>query len=125
MLKIINITPNNKDVYEAAYTYCFVIFAGIVGQLFYNFICSFLRSIGDSFTPLMFLLFSTILNICLDLLFIITFKWGVFGAAIATVLAQVISTIACFIYTFIKGRIRRFLYNESSNSTSNKSKCFN
>ena len=38
MLKIINITPNNKDVYEAAYTYCFVIFAGIGGQLFYNFI---------------------------------------------------------------------------------------
>ena len=102
MLKIINITPNNKDVYEAAYTYCFVIFAGIVGQLFYNFICSFLRSIGDSFTPLMFLLFSIILNICLDLLFIITFKLGVFGAAVATVLAQVISTIACFIYTFIK-----------------------
>ena len=55
---------------------------------------------GDSVTPLMFLLFSTVLNVGLDLLFILSFGWGVAGAAIATVLAQLISTVACFLYAF-------------------------
>ena len=61
MLAWINVTPDNAAVYHAAYTYCFVIFAGIGAQQFYNFICSFLRSMGDSVTPLLFLLFSTCL----------------------------------------------------------------
>ena len=88
MLAWINVTPDNGEVYRAAYTYCAIIFAGIGAQLFYNFICSFLRSMGDSVTPLAFLLFSTVLNVGLDLLFIIVFRWGVAGAAIATVSAQ-------------------------------------
>ena len=100
MLAWINVTPDNGEVYTAAYTYCAIIFAGIGAQLFYNFICSFLRSMGDSVTPLAFLLFSTVLNVGLDLLFIIVFRWGVAGAAVATVLAQLISTIACFAYAF-------------------------
>ena len=57
---------------------------------------------GDSVTPLLFLLFSTILNIGLDLLFIVSFRWGVAGAAIATIMAQLISTAGCFLYAFIK-----------------------
>ena len=102
MLAWINVTPDNAEVYRAAYTYCFIIFAGIGAQLFYNFICAFLRSMGDSLTPLLFLLFSTVLNVGLDLLFIIVFRWGVAGAAIATVAAQLISTVACFIYAFAR-----------------------
>ena len=102
MLAWINVTPDNAEVYQAAYTYCFIIFAGIGAQLFYNFICAFLRSMGDSLTPLLFLLFSTVLNVGLDLLFIMVFRWGVAGAAIATVAAQLISTVACFIYAFAK-----------------------
>lgn len=102
MLAWINVTPDSPEVYRAAYTYCAIIFAGIGAQLFYNFICSFLRSMGDSVTPLLFLLFSTILNIGLDLLFIVSFRWGVAGAAIATVMAQLISTAGCFLYAFIK-----------------------
>ena len=102
MLAWINVTPDSPEVYRAAYTYCAIIFAGIGAQLFYNFICSFLRSLGDSVTPLLFLLFSTVLNIGLDILFIVTFHWGVAGAPIATVTAQLISTAACFIYAFIK-----------------------
>lgn len=102
MLAWINVTPESPEVYRAAYTYCAIIFAGIGAQLFYNFICSFLRSMGDSVTPLLFLLFSTILNIGLDLLFIVSFRWGVAGAAIATVMAQLISTLGCFLYAFIK-----------------------
>ena len=102
MLSWLNVTPESGTVYTAAYTYCAVIFAGIGAQLFYNFICSFLRAMGDSVTPLAFLLFSTILNVGLDLLFIVSFHWGVAGAAIATVLAQLISTVACFVYAFVR-----------------------
>ena len=102
VLAWINVTPDSPEVYRAAYTYCAIIFAGIGAQLFYNFICSFLRSMGDSVTPLLFLLFSTILNIGLDLLFIVSFRWGVAGAAIATIMAQLISTAGCFLYAFIK-----------------------
>ena len=102
MLAWINLTPASGEVYRAAFTYCAIIFAGIGAQLFYNFICSFLRSLGDSVTPLLFLLFSTALNVGLDLLFIVTFHWGVAGAAIATVLAQLLSTIGCFCYAFAR-----------------------
>ena len=102
MLAWINVTPSDPEVYRAAYTYCAIIFAGIGAQLFYNFICSFLRSLGDSATPLAFLLFSTVLNVGLDLLFIIAFRWGVAGAAVATVTAQLISTVGCFFYAFRK-----------------------
>lgn len=102
MLAWIHVTPDSGEVYRAAHTYCAIIFAGIGAQLFYNFICSFLRSLGDSATPLLFLLFSTALNVGLDLLFILAFRWGVAGAAVATVLAQLISTIACFFYAFAR-----------------------
>ena len=102
MLAWINVTKDSGAVYTAAYTYCAIIFAGIGAQLFYNFICSFLRAMGDSVTPLVFLLFSTILNVGLDLLFILSFHWGVAGAAIATVFAQLISTVGCFVYAFRK-----------------------
>ena len=107
MLAWINVTPDNHEVYTAAYTYCAIIFAGIGAQLFYNFICSFLRAMGDSVTPLVFLLFSTILNVGLDLLFILSFRWGVAGAAGATVLAQLVSTIGCFVYAFIRYPVLR------------------
>lgn len=102
MLYWINVTPQNMGVYKAAYTYCFVIFCGFVAQLFYNFSISVLRSVGDSVTPLAFLLVSTILNVVLDIIFIKCFHWGVAGAAGATVLTQMLATIACFIYTFKK-----------------------
>ena len=102
MLAWINLTPASGEVYRAAFTYCAIIFAGIGAQLFYNFICSFLGSLGDSVTPLLFLLFSTVLNVGLDLLFIVTFHWGVAGAAIATVLAQLLSTVGCFCYAFAR-----------------------
>jgi len=102
MLAWVNVTPQNPAVFNAAYTYCFVIFAGTIAQLLYNLIISVLRSIGDSFTPLVFLIISTAMNIVLDLLFIKVFHWGVAGAAGATILTQFLCTIACFVYTFVK-----------------------
>lgn len=99
---MVNVTPQNAEVYNAAYTYCLIIFLGVGAQLFYNVECSVLRSAGDSFTPLVFLFFSTLLNILLDLLFILVCGWGVAGAAAATVTAQLCSAAACFLYTFKK-----------------------
>lgn len=106
LLKMIGLTPSDNpvqnEIYESAYTYVMIIFLGTIAQIFYNLICSFLRSIGDSVTPLIFLIISAILNIVLDIAFITLFKWGVAGAAIATVISQMISAIGCFIYTFKK-----------------------
>ena len=102
LLSLVNVTPKNEGVYIAARDYLFIIFLGIFAQMFYNFIISILRSYGDSFTPLVFLIISTSMNIALDLLFIKVFGWGVKGAAVATVLTQALCTVACFIYTFVK-----------------------
>lgn len=102
MLGMINVTPENKEVYDAAYIYCLVIFIGIIAQMGYNFICGILRAYGDSVTPLIFLIISTALNVGLDILFLVTFRMGPAGAAIATVLTQFLSVIGCFIYTFAR-----------------------
>lgn len=109
LLSLVGLTPSHGGLtYESAKTYLVLIFLGTIFQVFYNQICSLLRSIGDSFTPLIFLIGSTILNIILDLLCIVVFKWGVAGAAIATIFSQFISAILCYIYTFIKYPYLRF-----------------
>ena len=102
LLRFIGLSEANPGVWRAAYQYSLVIFLGIFAQLYYNLICSVLRSLGDSTTPLIFLLFSTVLNIGLDLLFILAFRLGVIGAAAATVLAQAVSALLCLIYAFGK-----------------------
>lgn len=81
--------------------YLEIVFCGIIFVFFYNFFASLLRSVGNSITPLIFLGISAILNIALDLLFIITFKMGVSGAALATILAQGISAF-CMLFYCIK-----------------------
>ena len=109
LLAFIGVTKQaNEEIYDSAYTYTLIIFIGTFAQVFYNLACSFLRSLGNSIIPLLFLLVSTILNIVLDILFISPLKMGVAGAAIATVLAQFISAIACFIYIFVRLKEYRF-----------------
>ncbi len=100
LLRFNGLSETNPGVWRAAYQYSLVIFIGIFAQLYYNLICSVLRSLGDSTTPLVFLLFSTVLNIGLDLLFILAFRLGVVGAAAATVLAQAVSAVMCLLYAF-------------------------
>lgn len=99
MLSSININKGNP-IYEYAYTYIFVYFLGTIAILFFNLISSVLRSIGDSFIPLVFLFISVVINIFLDLAFIILFKWGVFGTAFATIISQAISGVLCFLYSY-------------------------
>nr|MCR5153891.1 MATE family efflux transporter [Lachnospiraceae bacterium] len=83
---LLTVTNTPKEIYDDAYTYIFTIFAGMATIMFYNILACFLRAVGDSKTPLYFLILSSVLNIGLDLFFIITCKTGVFGAAIATVI---------------------------------------
>ncbi len=118
LLGIINVTPLNKEVYDAAYVYCFIIFCGIITQMGYNFVCGILRAFGDSVTPLIFLLISTVLNVGLDILFLCAFKMGPAGAAAATVLTQLLSFAGCFIYTLIKYKQLRVKKEDFKNARS-------
>ena len=82
--------------------YLIVIFSGLTAIFLYNFFASLLRSLGNSIVPLVFLAISAGLNIVLDLWFVIGLKWGVSGAAQATVIAQYVSGIGIALFTFIK-----------------------
>lgn len=84
-----------EDIIDLAYEYLIVIFAGIPATVLYNLLAGYLRSLGDSKTPVIFLVLSSVLNIGLDLLFIITLQMGIFGASLATVLAQGVSGLLC------------------------------
>lgn len=86
------------DIIDDAYKYIFVIFLGIPVIYLYNLLSGIIRSLGDSKSPLIFLVFSSVLNIVLDMVMILVFRMGVAGAAWATVISQAISGIACLIY---------------------------
>ncbi|MEG0692319.1 MAG: MATE family efflux transporter [Oscillospiraceae bacterium] len=87
------------DIIEDAYAYLIIIFAGILATTFYNLIANMIRAIGDSRTPLVFLIVSCVINVVLDYLFIVSFHMGIAGAAYATVIAQLCAGVMCLIYT--------------------------
>ena len=89
-------TPN--QFYQGAYDYLFVIFLGIPFTFLYNVVAGIIRSLGDSKTPFYFLVLSAVMNMFLDMLFIIVFKLGTAGAGWATILSQAISGVLCFRY---------------------------
>lgn len=93
---ILQLLKTPDKIFDDAYKYLLVIFLGIPCTILYNFLSGILRAVGDSKTPFLFLVISTVLNIILDLVCIIVFKWGCMGAAIATITAQGISGILCF-----------------------------
>lgn len=103
--QILHLLSVPQDIYDKAYAYLIVIFLGIPFTLMYNYLSSVLRSLGDSRTPFMFLAFSAILNIFLDLFCIVVLKWDCAGAAIATITAQAVSGILCLVYIFKKVQI--------------------
>lgn len=90
------------EIYAEMKDYLWVIFWGIAASFLYNYFASFLRALGNSVVPLIFLGISAVLNIGLDLVFILIFHWGVKGAAGATVLSQYVSGIGIMLYTVIK-----------------------
>lgn len=89
-------TPAN--IFDGAYAYLLVTFIGIPATFFYNLLSSIIRALGDSKTPFLFLLLSTVLNIVLDLFCILVLGWGVAGAGIATVVSQGVSAVLCYLY---------------------------
>ena len=89
-------TPD--DIIQGAYDYIFIIFAGIPVTYLYNILAGIIRSLGDSRTPVYFLLLSSVINIFLDLFTILVMGMGVEGAAYATVISQAISGVLCFLY---------------------------
>ena len=99
-------TPDN--IFEDARIYITILFIGIPATILYNLPANILRSLGDSKSPIYFLIISAILNLVLDLLFVAAFQWGVAGSAIATVISQGVSGIMCIIYMIRKYPILKF-----------------
>ncbi len=87
-----------EDTFRYAYDYIFLIFLGIPATMLYNLLSGILRSLGDSRTPLLFLIFSSLLNVALDVLCVVTLRMGVAGAGWATLLSQLVSGLLCLVY---------------------------
>ena len=104
---ILQILSVPGDIFANAYAYLLVIFIGLPFTLLYNYLSSILRAVGDSRTPFLFLAFSAILNIFLDLFCIIVLKWGCAGAAIATITAQAISGLLCLGFIIRRVKLMR------------------
>ena len=99
-LLILMNTPS--DIFADAYAYIMIVSGGILAQMLYNLLSSILRALGNSKLPLYFLIISALLNIVLDLVFIIGFQMGAKGAAVATVIAQGTSGVLCLLYIIAK-----------------------
>lgn len=91
-----------EEVYPLMRSYLWVIFWGIGGTFLYNYFACLLRAIGNSATPLLFLGVSAVLNIALDLVFVVVVPWGVAGAAFATSLSQWVSGLGLLVFTLVK-----------------------
>lgn len=95
ILRILNI---DAEILAESGSYISVILAGLIAATFYNICAAILRAVGDSLTPLLFLILASFLNILLDYMFILHLNMGVAGAAYATVVSQAFSALLCFIY---------------------------
>ena len=107
-----------------AVIYMRVTCAGILAVAAYNGVSAILRALGDSKTPLYFMIFSCFINIGLDLLFVIKFNWSVFGVALATVIAQLCAAIGAFCYAFIKIELFRITKENQRLNFDIIGKCF-
>lgn len=104
ILRFLNVP---EELLGIAVEYIFVIIAGLVATLLYDVFAATLRAMGDTLMPLLILAFSVVLNIGGDILFVVVWETGVRGAAIATVLSQVMSVIVCGIYMFKRYEVLR------------------
>ncbi len=111
--QILTLMNTPADVFSFAYTYILVIFLGIPVTIFFNLLASIIRALGDSRHPVIFLVAASFVNIGLDLLFILVFHMGVFGAALATVISQAVSGVCCLVYIIREMEILRFKPRET------------
>lgn len=101
---ILHLLAVPADVYALMRSYVRIIFAGIVFIFLFNFFAYLLRAVGNSLVPLIFLAISSVTNIVLDLYFVISLKWGVAGAAGATVISQALAGVGIAIYVLVRHR---------------------
>ena len=101
ILRFLQIPP---ELTEAMREYLEIIFAGLLATALYNFLACLLRAMGNSLTPLGFLGAAALLNVGLDLLFVLRFHWGIAGAAAATVIAQYVSGLGLLIYVLLRSK---------------------
>ncbi|MGN1304407.1 MAG: MATE family efflux transporter [Oscillospiraceae bacterium] len=120
LLKLMN-TP--EEIYSAAHGYMQIACLGTIAVSLYNWINAVMRSLGDSRTPLIFLIVASVINVVLDLVFVIVFKMGVNGAALATVIAQAVSAVSCIIFAFIKVKYFKLTADEMKLRSKYLSKC--
>lgn len=104
ILRLIN-TP--EEIFSAVYDYMYIIYMGLLVTAAYNALASVLRALGDGRSPLYFLIISAVINVILDIVFIVYLHMGVEGCAYATVIAQAISVILCWIYMMRKYEIMK------------------
>lgn len=97
---ILILLQTDAVILDDAVAYLKVTSIGIICTGLYNGVSSVLRALGDSKTPLLFLIFASIINVVLDLIFVLVFQWGVVGAGIATAFSQFISAVTCIIYAY-------------------------
>ncbi len=95
---ILRIMQTPEDIMEYSYQYILIIFMGIPATFLFNLTSGMIRALGNSRTPLVVLLISSVLNVIMDLVFILNFGLGVAGAALATVISQTIAGLICVIY---------------------------
>ena len=100
--EILRLIRTPEEIFDDAYRYIFIVFMGTAATILYNLSSSVLRALGDSRTPLFFLIAAVIVNVFLDLLFMKELGMGVEGAALATVLSQAASGVACLVYMRLK-----------------------
>ncbi len=107
MRPILHLMNTPADIFEDAWTYITIICAGMTATVFYNLFSAMLRSVGNSTIPLVVLIISSVLNVILDLVFILVFHLGTAGAALATVLAQGISAVLCLRHIYRREEMLR------------------
>ena len=124
-MQILQLMKTPENIIQYSYTYILTIFIGIPITFFYNLLAGFIRSIGDSRTPLICLIVSTIVNVFLDIAFITVFNMGILGAALATILSQLMSGLLCLYVIITKFNILHISGSEWAPDKSYMSKlCF-
>ena len=110
---ILRLLQTPDELMEMMHSYVWIIFMGLIFVFLYNYFAYLLRAVGNSVVPLYFLGSTALLNIVLDLTFVMVFRWGIAGAAAATVIAQAVSGIGLMAYTWIKEPKLRFHRRET------------
>ena len=109
---LLELLDTHPDIIDQSELYMKLSLLGILGIAGYNGMSAVLRALGDTITPLVFLIVASVLNVILDLIFVIAFHWNVAGVAIATIISQYVSAIGCIIYALIKIKFLRIPIKE-------------